>query len=77
MEAKQVAEDVGAVIGLAILLTRLTLRRGDSQSETQDTGCPQPEPDFSQAEAPSQPEAEPEEIENPYWLEAEEPQLVL
>lgn len=77
MEAKQVAEDVGAVIGLAILLTRLALHRGDSPSETEDTSFRQPEPAFSQAEAPSQPEAEPEEIENPYWLEAEEPQLVL
>ena len=77
MDAKQVAEDVGAVIGLAILLTRLALYRGDSPSETQDTSFRQPEPTFSQAEAPFQPEAEPEEIENPCWLEAEEPQLVL
>ena len=77
MEAKQVAEDVGAVIGLAILLTRLALHRGDSPSETQDISCPQPELPFPKAEAPSQPEAEPEEIENPCWLEAEEPQLDL
>ena len=77
MEAKRAAEEVGAVIGLAILLTRLALHRGDSPSETQDTSCPQPELSFPKAEAPAQPEAEPEEIENPYWLEAEEPQLVL
>ena len=77
MEAKRAAEEVGAVIGLAILLTRLALHRGDSPSEAEDTSFRQPEPAFSQAEAPSQPEAEPEEIENPYWLEAEEPQLVL
>ena len=50
MEAKQVAEDVGAVIGLAILLTRLALRRGDSPSEAEDTSFRQPEPAFSQAE---------------------------
>ena len=77
MEAKRVAEEVGAVIGLAILLTRLTLHRGDSPSEAEDTSYRQPEPTFSQAEAPAQPEAEPEENENPCWLEAEEPQLVL
>ncbi len=77
MEAKRAAEEVGAVIGLAILLTRLALHRGDSQSEAEDTSFRQPEPAFSQAEAPSQPEAEPEEIENPNWLEAEESQLVL
>ena len=77
MEAKRAAEEVGAVIGLAILLTRLALHRGDSPSEAEDTGYRQPEPTFSQAEALFQPEAEPEEIENPYWLEAEEPQLVL
>ena len=50
MEAKQVAEDVGAVIGLAILLTRLALHRGDSPSEAEDTSFRQPEPAFSQAE---------------------------
>ena len=77
MEAKRVAEEVGAVIGLAILLTRLALHRGDSPTEAEDTSFRQPEPDFSQAETLSHPEAEPEEIENPYWLEAEEPQLVL
>ena len=77
MEAKQVAEDVGSAIGLAILLTRLALHRGDCPSEAQATSSRQPEPTFSQAEAPFQPEAEPEEIENPYWLEAEEPRLVL
>ena len=77
MEAKRAAEEVGAVIGLAILLTRLALYRGDSPSEAQATSFCQPELPFSQAEAPSKPEAEPEGIENPYWLEAEEPQLVL
>lgn len=77
MEAKRAAEEVGAVIGLAILLTRLALHRGDSPSVAEDMSFRQPEPAFSQAEAPSQPEAEPEEIENPNWLEAEEPQLVL
>ncbi len=77
MEAKRAAENVGMIIGLAILLTRLALHRGDSPSEAEDTSYRQPEPTFSQAEAPSQPEAAPEEIENPYWLEAEEPQLVL
>ena len=77
MEANRAAENVGAVIGLAILLTRLALRRGDSPSETQDMRCPQQELSFPKAEAPAQPEAEPEEIENPYWLEAAEPQLVL
>ena len=77
MEAKRAAEEVGAVIGLAILLTRLALHRSYSPSEAQATSSRQPEPTFSQAEAPFQPEAEPEEIENPYWLEAEEPQLVL
>ena len=77
MEAKRAADEVGAIIGLAILLTRLALHRGDSPSAAEDTSFRQPEPDFSQAEAPSKPEAEPEEIENPYWLEAEEPQLVL
>ena len=77
MEAKRSAENVGMIIGLAILLTRLALHRGDSPSEAEDTSYRQPEPTFSQAEAPSQPEAAPEEIENPYWLEAEEPQLVL
>ena len=77
MEAKRAAEEVGAVIGLAILLTRLALHRGDSPPEAQDTSFRQPELPFSQAETLSHPEAEPEEIENPCWLEAEEPQLVL
>ena len=77
MEAKRAAEEVGAVIGLAILLTRLALHRGDSPSAAEDTSLRHSEPTFSQAEAPSQPEAELEEIENPCWLEAEEPQLVL
>ena len=77
MEAKRAAENVGMIIGLAILLTRLALHRGDSPSEAEDTSYRQPEPTFSQAEAPSQPEAAPEEIENPNWPEAEEPQLAL
>ena len=50
MEAKRVAEEVGAVIGLAILLTRLTLHRGDSPSKPRDTSFRQHELPFSQAE---------------------------
>ena len=50
MEAKRAAEDVGAIIGLAILLTRLALHRGYSPSEAEDTSFRQPEQSFSQAE---------------------------
>ena len=64
MEAKRVAEEIGAVIGLAILLTRLTLHCGDSPSEAEDTSFRQPEQPFSQAE-----ESRETEDEAPDWEE--------
>ena len=64
MEAKRVAEEVGAVIGLAILLTRLALYRGDSPSEAQATSFCQPKLPFSQAEGSRE-----AEDETPDWKE--------
>jgi hypothetical protein len=76
MEARQAAENVGALLALAILLTEHVLRRRDSQAEEAPLLQPKQEP-ISQAEAPFQPETNSEETQDPDWLEAEEPQLVL
>ena len=76
MEARQTAENVGALLALAILLTEHVLRRRDSQAEEAPLRQPKQEP-ISQAEAPFQPETNSEETQDPDWLEAEEPQLVL
>ena len=76
MEARQAAENVGALLALAILLTEHVLRRRDSQAEEAPLRQPKQEP-ISQAEAPFQPETNSEETQDPDWLEAEEPQLVL
>ena len=76
MEARQAAENVGVLLALAILLTERVLRRRDSQAEEAPLRQPKQEP-ISQAEAPFQPETNSEETQDPDWLEAEEPQLVL
>ena len=76
MEARQTAENVGVLLALAILLTERVLRRRDSQAEEAPLRQPKQEP-ISQAEAPFQPETNSEETQDPDWLEAEEPQLVL
>lgn len=78
MEARQAAENVGVLLALAILLTERVLRRRDSQAESEREKLRQAEPEHSsQAEAPFQPETNSEETQDPDWLEAEEPQLVL
>lgn len=76
MEARQAAENVGALLALAILLTEHVLRCRDSQAEEAPLRQPKQEP-ISQAEAPFRPETNSEETQDPDWLEAEEPQLVL
>ena len=76
MEARQAAENFGALLALAILLTERVLRCRDSQAEEAPLRQPKQEP-ISQAEAPFQPETNSEETQDPDWLEAEEPQLVL
>jgi hypothetical protein len=76
MEDRQAAENVGALLALAILLTECVLRRRDAQAE--ETPLCQPKQEhISQAEASFQPETNSEETQDPDWLEAEEPQLVL
>ena len=78
MEARQAAENVGALLALAILLTERVLRRTDAQALEEEASLRQPEQEHSsQAEAPFQPETNSEETQDPDWLEAEEPQLVL
>ena len=78
MEARQAAENVGALLALAILLTECVLRCRDSQAESEREKLRQAEPEHrSQAEAQFQPETNSEETQDPDWLEAEEPQLVL
>ena len=78
MEARQAAENVGALLALAILLTERMLRRKDSQAEEKEASFRQAEQErSSQAEALFQTEANSEETQDPDWLEAEEPQLVL
>lgn len=78
MEARQAAENVGVLLALAILLTERVLRRRDSQAEAERKKLRHAEQEpISQAEAPFQPETNSEETQDPDWLEAEEPQLVL
>ncbi len=78
MEARQAAENVGVLLALAILLTERVLRRRDSQAEDEEAAFRQAEQEpSSQAEAQLQPETNSEETQDPDWLEAEEPQLVL
>ena len=78
MEARQAAENVGALLALAILLTERVLRRTDAKALEEEASLRQPEQEHSsQAEAPFQPETNSEETQDPDWLEAEEPQLVL
>jgi hypothetical protein len=51
MEARQAAENVGALLALAILLTECVLRRRDAQAEDEEAALRQPElPSFSQVE---------------------------
>ena len=78
MEARQAAENAGALLALAILLTERVLRRKDSQAEEREASFRQAEQESSsQAEALFQTETNSEETQDPDWLEAEEPQLVL
>ena len=78
MEARQAAENVGVLLALAILLTERVLRRRDSQADAEKATFRQAEQEpISQAEAPFQTETTPDETQDPDWLEAEEPQLVL
>ena len=78
MEARQAAENVGVLLALAILLTECVLRCRDSQAESEREKLRQAELEHSsQAEAQFQPETNSEETQDPDWLEAEEPQLVL
>ena len=78
MEARQAAENAGALLALAILLTERVLRRRDSQEKDKELKSRQAEQEpSSQAEAQLQPETNSEETQDPDWLEAEEPQLVL
>ena len=78
MEARQAAENVGALLALAILLTERVLRRRDSQAESEREKLRHAEQEsISQAEALFQTETNSKETQDPDWLEAEEPQLVL
>lgn len=78
MEARQAAENVGVLLALAILLTERVLRRRDSQADAEEATIRQAEQEpISQAEALFQTETNSEETQDPDWLEAEEPQLVL
>ena len=86
IEAQKAGETVGLILGAAILLTEAVLHHGERQTEKKETVFHQkeqttfvqlePEP-FPWEEDPFRPAEEIEEDEEPYWLEAEEPQLVL
>ena len=78
MEARQAGANIGVLLALAILLTERVLRRRDSRAEEIELGFRQTEQEpISQAEALFQTETDSKETQDPDWLEAEEPQLVL
>lgn len=67
MEARQAAENIGALLALAILLTERVLRRRDSQAESEREKLRQAEPEHSsQAEEQSQAETD---LDEPDWKE--------
>ena len=75
MEARQAAENVGALLALAILLTERVLRRRDSQAESEREKLRQAEPEHSsQAEEQSQAETDLDEAD---WKEGDEPAFEL
>lgn len=75
MEARQAAENVGALLALAILLTERVIRRRDSQAESEREKLRQAEPEHSsQAEEQSQAETD---LDEPDWKEGDEPAFEL
>ena len=69
MEARQAAENIGALLALAILLTERVLRRRDSQAESEREKLRQAEPEHSsQAEEQSQAETD---LDEPEWKEGD------
>ncbi len=75
MEARQAAENAGALLALAILLTERVLRRKDSLAESEREKLRQAEPEYSsQAEEQSQAETDLDEAD---WKEGDEPAFEL
>ena len=71
MEARQAAENVGALLALAILLTERVLRRRDAQAEDEEAALRQPGPPaFSLAEDQQQADIDWDE---PEWKEGDVP----